>query len=231
MAWVKGSGVAVGLLLAVAAGLGLYSRQAWEEQQIAVAVTKLERDGAAAVEQTKKRHLDGLLSAMRSGEELQQLMQRKRTSEYLAASPVYALQQALETTEGQTMLGHPTAIVAMTVTPKGDQVITVGADSVVRIWDTAGNLTTSSSFKADNRAPRKVEFSPSGDRILISLENGSKKVFDVSGKLIKELDQSYDEIIFSPTGNRISATFCEQANTDYFNCADEYAKTKIGSPF
>jgi WD40 repeat protein len=193
-----------GLLLAIAAGLGVYSRQAWEEQQVAIAATKLERDGAAAVEQTKKRPLEGLLSAMRSGESLQQLMQQKRTSEYLTGSPAYALQQALETTKYQTLLAHPAAITQMVVTPKGDRIITVGEDNVIRKWDISGNLTNCIKINDSSLRP---QVSPNGDRIVLTHTSSNKAdVIDSSGRPIKTLHFSErSEIVFSPTGDLIFA--------------------------
>ncbi len=182
--WVKGSAAAAGLLLAIAGGLGLYGRQAWEEQQVAVAVTKLERDGATAVEQTKKRPLEGLLSAMRSGEELQRLMKRKQTSEYLTGSPVYALQQALETTKYQTLLAHPAAITQMAVSPKGDRIVTIGEDRIVRTWNTSGLLRH--SFKLDEWMLGSGKVSSNGAAVATISNNGNIKFFKSSGDLIKE---------------------------------------------
>jgi WD40 repeat protein len=200
--WVKGSAVVAVFLLAVAGGLGLYGRRAWEEQQVAVAVTKLEREGSAAVELTKKRPLEGLLRAMRSGESLQQLMQQKRTSEYLTGSPVYALQQALETTKYQTLLAHPAGITQMVVTPKGDRIITVGEDNVIREWDVAGNLTN--HIKIGDQF-KNIEISPNGDRIVLyHPTEASIKVIDSGGRLIKEFHGDATlRIMFSPAGDRI----------------------------
>jgi WD40 repeat protein len=200
---VKGSAVVAGVLLAIAGGLGLYSRHAWEEQQVAIAATKLEREGNAALEQTKKRPLEGLLSAMRSGEELQQLMQRKQTSEYLTGSPVYALQQALETTKHQTLLAHPGAIRRMIVTPKGDQIITVGQDNSVRTWDMSGNLQN--CVKMSDQFLR-IEVSPNGNRMVIFPGNKSEKptVIDSFGRTIKKINiDPYSEITFSPNSDRV----------------------------
>jgi WD40 repeat protein len=193
------------LLLAVAGGLGVYSRHVWEEQQVAIAATKLERDGAAALELTRKRPLKGLLLAMRSAEDLQQLMQRKGTSEYLTGSPIYALQQALETTKYQTLLAHPATIRRMVVTPKGDRIITVGGDNAIRTWDIAGNLINCIQINDQSLYP---QVSQNGDRIVLSPEpqSGSKttKVIDLDGRLIKEFhgDETPD-ITFRPDGYRI----------------------------
>jgi WD40 repeat protein len=172
-------------LLAVAGGLGLYSRHAWEEQQVAVEVTKLEREGSAAVELTKKRPLEGLLRAMRSGESLQQLMQRKRTSEYLTGSPVYALQQALETTKYQTLLAHPAAIKQMVVTPKGDRIITISDDHVVRTWNISGTLLH--CFVLDESVDWTAKINSDGDIIATITHQGNIEIFNPSGELLRRI--------------------------------------------
>jgi WD40 repeat protein len=186
---VRGSAVVAGVLLAIAGGLGLYSRHVWEEQQVAIAVTKLEREGAETLELTKKRPLEGLLRAMRSGENIQQLMQQKPTSEYLTSSPVYALQQALEPTKYQTLLAHPAAIIQMVVTPKGDRIITLSTDHLVRTWDLSGKLIHSFKLLNQLRA-QSGKISDNGDIIATATEKGKIEIFKTSGQLIGRIDST-----------------------------------------
>ncbi|MBD2326027.1 AAA-like domain-containing protein [Alkalinema sp. FACHB-956] len=194
--WVKGGAIAAGLLSIGAVGLSFYSWRTWEEQQVAVAVTRLEREGAAVLDQIKKRPLEGLLSAMRSADELNQIMQKTGAKDYLTTSPAYALQTALELTKYQTLLAHPAQIASITMTSKGNEISTFAEDGFMRTWSPSGQLLTAvkviHDFQLDLTQRTQTNFIHKAGILAVLNEDkqqGQNKinVFDQSGRLLLTL--------------------------------------------
>ncbi|OUC13685.1 MAG: hypothetical protein B0A82_15370 [Alkalinema sp. CACIAM 70d] len=224
--WVKGGAIAAGLLSIAAAGLSFYSWRTWEEQQVAVAVTRLEREGAAVLDQIKKRPLEGLLSAMRSAEELNQIMQKTGAKDYLTTSPAYALQQALERTKYQTLLAHPAQIASMTMTPKGNEISTFAEDGSIRTWSLSGQLLTAVKVVSDFQLNLQDQVVLTNfihkTGILAILDQGNQQdqnkinIFDQSGKLLLTLyskNHVLDKLQQLPPTNSSSRLFLNSLGT------------------
>jgi hypothetical protein len=196
--------LAVSVVGAIVAAIG--ARQAIQARVEAQEGTILEREGVNALGQFEFEQLEALLSAMRAGQDLQELVKDKRPIEqYPAASPILALQTILDNIQEQTRLeGHQDSVESARFSPDGQRLVTTSFDNTARVWDTSGKLIT--ELKGHQGYVRSASFSPDGQRIVTASFEKTARVWDTSGKLITELKghQGYvRSASFSPDGQRL----------------------------
>ncbi|MGJ5633251.1 nSTAND1 domain-containing NTPase, partial [Nostoc sp. CALU 1950] len=173
-----------------------------EEAQIG---TKLERAGVNALRQFEFQQIDGLLSAIRAGQELKALVYRRPLEKYPATSPLLALQTILYKIREQNRLeGHTREVISASFSPDGERIVTASYDNTARVWDMTGNLVA--ELQGHRSSVISASFSPDGERIVTASEDKTARVWDMTGNLVAELrgHRSYVySASFSPDGERI----------------------------
>jgi WD40 repeat protein len=186
------SGV-IGVAMMAGVGAMMARRDADTQRQ----VTQLEKDGLDALKRSEYEQIQGLLDAMRAGQNLQKLM-RERGSEGFTASPSYALQSILDLVENraaqsfhQTLLAHKGEINTAEFIPDGQQAVTDSSDQPAQI-----------------REAKTAVFSPDKQRIVTTASNDKTvRIWDAkSGQEIVQLkghEDSVNTAVFSPDGQWI----------------------------
>lgn len=184
--------------------------------------TKLELAGRRVLEifQTGGKELEALLSAMKVGQALKQLVQDGRNlNEYPATTPLLALQIILShICEINQFFVHQDNIRCVSFSPNG-QYIAVGlVGGLAQLFDLYGNQL--SEFKGFREKPERYKtdvksicFSPDGKYIATGSQEGVVKLWNLSGTLVTEFEAHQDDIYsidFSPDGKHIATGSCDK---------------------
>ncbi|MEQ8466544.1 WD40 domain-containing protein [Coleofasciculus sp. E1-EBD-02] len=190
---------------------------------------QLEQVSTLALQQFQSGELAALLAVMRSGRELQKLVQDGRSlQDYPAVGPVRALQSILENIRERNQLqGHRGWVMSASFSPDGKYIATAGEDGIAKLWSSSGQLIKELTGHQDKIW--SVRFSPNGQYIATVSTDGTVKLWDISGQLIKEWNTNQSAILsvnFSPDGQYL-ATAGESGTGILWNLSGE----QIGEPF
>jgi WD40 repeat protein len=193
----------------IAGGLANFALQKQREAHIG---TRLEREGASALQQFQFSELDALLSAMEAGQELNNLVKGRPIADYPTTSPILALQTILDSIHEQNQFeklgGEMAGANYARFSPNG-KVLAIppnGGKLKGSLWSTQGKLIAElTGLGSMASAP---QFSPDGERFAISDHTGKTKIWDISGQLIAELKNPQRHPVFdaafSPDGKRLA---------------------------
>ncbi len=180
-------------------------RDAEKQQEEAIAGTKLERAGVAALKKFERQQLSALLAAMKAGRELQEIVEDGRTlAEYPAASPMLALQTIVLNIREKNKLEHQGFVNSVEFSPDGERIVTASSDGTAKVWNKQGQLLH--TLEGHQGGVNSAEFSPDGERIVTTSYDHTAKVWDKQGQLLHTLEGHQDGIWsaeFSPNGERI----------------------------
>lgn len=196
--------LALSLLAAVITGLR--SIVAEQKRQEVVTVSQIERDGNDALRQFEFQQIEALLLAMKTGQQLKELVKDRRPLEqYPATSPILALQIILDNIREQNKLqGHRGSIYNASFSPTGESIATVSWDKTTRVWDLSGKQLV--VLQGHQDAVKHASFSPDGNHIVTVSDDRTARVWDLSGKQLALLQghrQCVNDANFSPDGNHI----------------------------
>jgi WD40 repeat protein/tetratricopeptide (TPR) repeat protein len=172
------------LATTVVAWTGITARQNIQEKQEG---TRIERAGASALRQFEFTQIKALLSAMKSGQDLKNLVKDGRPlEEYPATSPLFALQTILDNIhERNQFSGHQSEVYDVSLSPDEQRLVTVTKDGIVRFWSRSGQLLH--QWDSQQGEIYSVKFSPNGQRIVTAGQDGTARVWDLSGEQLAQL--------------------------------------------
>jgi WD40 repeat protein len=194
----------------IAGGLANFALQKQREAQIG---TRLEREGASALQQFQFSELDALLSAMEAGQELNNLVKNRPIADYPTTSPILALQTILDNIHEQNQFvkleGEMEAANYARLSPNGKVLVVPpnGGKLKGKLWSTQGKLIAELTGLNPNIMVSAARFSLDGERFALSDGTGTTKIWDINGQLVAELKhpqrQPVFDAAFSPDGNRL----------------------------
>ncbi len=209
------------VMVAIAILAGIIAQQkiqtakiAQQEAEIAQAGTKIEQQGAYALQTFDYDQREALLSAMYAGQglkkQVKKLAEVKKVQslplkDYPAASPHLALQTILDKIWKPTPLqGHQDSVNSASFSPDGQHIVTVSRDKTARVWDLSGKQLA--LLQGHQDSVNSASFSPDGQHIVTASDDKTARVWDLTGKQLALLQGHQATVIsasFSSDGQHI----------------------------
>jgi WD40 repeat protein len=185
-----GSGVfATMLVLAAIAGVVNLRAitQARQEVEQARIGTRLEREGAQALDQfSRQQQLDALVAALRTGQELQALIKNSRPAEGNAiVNPLLALRTILDAISEQNRIRVQQNLMIYSVrfSPDGKRLLTAAEDGKIRVMELSGRGATQFQHTYQGQ---DISISPDNQRIA-TVNLSGVTLWNLAGKKLATL--------------------------------------------
>ncbi|AFY41327.1 AAA-like domain-containing protein [Nostoc sp. PCC 7107] len=189
------------------AGLDIAKR----ERETALTATQLEQEGTNALREFRTaREIEGLLLAVRSGEELKTLVKDKKSlADYPAYSPLFSLQTILlDIREINRLEGHSDWVSSVVFSPDGKTLASASVDKTIKLWNRETGKVIS-TLEGHSDWVRSVVFSPDGKTLASASVDKTIKLWNrETGKVISTLEGHGDSVIsvvFSPDGKTLAS--------------------------
>ncbi|MGF1932867.1 MAG: AAA-like domain-containing protein [Nostoc sp. ChiQUE02] len=172
--------IAVAAIFVVTAAI-ISVNQAQQKLTQTQTATKLEKVGALALLQFETAPLEALVSAMKSGQDLKNLVTSRPLEEYPAVSPTLALQTILDNIrqENQIDTRQDGINSVRFIDTKNDMLIaTGGEDGTVKLMNSKGQEPL--KFQAHEQRILSIDVNQDAKKLATGSTNGSLKVWDIS---------------------------------------------------
>jgi WD40 repeat protein len=214
----RGSAI-LSLCLAVATTVGVLAISASQRLYEAQKGTKLEQEAANAWQRFQSgQEIWALVSAIRSGKELKELVGNRRPLEdYPATNPLFVLQKMLYDIRQQNQFdGHQKGVNSVSFSPNGLHFASASDDGTVQLWNLSGKPLI--KIPAHPKPIKSVSFSRDGERIATGSEDGTARLWNLSGKKLVEFRHPGKvlSVSLSPDGQHL-ATAGEQGKVTLWN--------------
>ncbi|NER94728.1 MAG: hypothetical protein F6J86_12960 [Symploca sp. SIO1B1] len=210
------AGLAMSLFFAFAAGI--WSNFAVKEARTGM---KLEQAGVSALRQFASGEIEALLSAMKVGQELKNLIgeQQLPLEQYPAISPLWVLQTILEDIHERNQFNTAQGQVnSVSISPNGQYLATAGEDGTTSLWDLSGQKLT--QFNRHQGEVYSVNFSSDGQYLATAGDDGIVCLWEMSRqKLLVQFSTNQGKVYgvnFSPNRQYL-ATAGEDGTTSLWN--------------
>ena len=153
------------------------------------------------------RQFEGLIEAIRAGEQLQQIQKQKITDKKTESIVLRAFQEAIYGTtlrEHNRLVGHSTDVNAAVFSPEGKTIASMSDDNTIKLWNLQGKLLQTLDKHTDR--VRGIAFSPDGKTIASASADKTIKLWNIQGQLLKTINAHSDwarDVAFSPDGQTI----------------------------
>ncbi len=186
----------VSLMMLTAVGLGLFANHQY--QQAAISEVKAILLSSEALFASHK-HFDALLQAIKAKERLKEI---RKTDPDLKTNINAALWQVIVSIQESNRLnGHRAAVMAVDISPNGQEIATASVDHSIKLWKRDGTLIR--TLTGHDAVVRAVKFSPDGEIIASAGDNKSIKLWTRDGTLLQTLQANASGVWgvdFSPDG-------------------------------
>ncbi|MFM6155031.1 MAG: WD40 repeat domain-containing protein, partial [Sphaerospermopsis kisseleviana] len=140
------------------------TQKAKKEQEEALQGTNLERAGVNSLRQFQYEALPSLMSAIKNGKELKNIVKNRPLEKYPAFSPIYTLNTILDNIKERNQFkGHQGYVNSVSFSPDGKTIATASSDNTARLWNLQGQMLQ--EFKGHQNLVWSVSFSPDGKTI------------------------------------------------------------------
>ena len=164
-----------------------------------IAQLKLEKAGVSSLRQFESgREIEGLLAAIRNGEELKKLVGDSLVIPYPTFSPIFALQQMLYRTDDYNQfrecnrLEHFHIVYCISFSLGEELIATGSGENIGRLWNYSGELVQ--ELRGHEKPIRSVSFSPHEHLVATASEDGTAKLWNYSGELVQEFTGHQAEV-------------------------------------
>ncbi|MBE9125927.1 MULTISPECIES: eIF2A-related protein [unclassified Coleofasciculus] len=153
--------------------------------------TQIELAGVKTLQQFESKEIEALLSAMESGQTLNQFIGKNplftQFTQSLITSPVLALQTILDNIHEKNRLSvKGDTVNDVSFSPDTERLVTVGKDGRVRIWSLSGQLLK--EWQGNQGEIFSVKFSPTGQYLVTAGEDSTARLWDLSGRQLAQLN-------------------------------------------
>jgi len=171
-------------------------------------VTKLEQDGASALQQFRPHaQLETLLKAVKVEKKLKNLVQDQPLQDYPTVSPLFALQQILHhIQERNRFIGHEDCVHSISFSPNGQTIASASWDNTVRLWNRQGQELA--TLIGHDGPAYSVNFSPDGETIASASQDNTVRMWNRQGQELATFTGHQDlvySVSFSPDGETIAS--------------------------
>ncbi len=163
--------------------LQLQLEDAKSQYQNVLTGIRLERQSLIIFKQFEAQQMEGLMLALKAGQELQELVTEDTPLiDYPSISPLLTLQNILSQIYERNRLHQPASATDLHVSPNRQLIITASSDGTARIWDVTGQQRA--FLKGHEGAITSVRWSPNGAYALTASADGTAKLWSTTGELL-----------------------------------------------
>lgn len=199
--------------LLLAAIVGTIAGRRLQQANLQLKVAELEQAGLDATNQFESQEIEALLLAMRSGQELQALIQSNLSSaEYPTYKPISTLQQILNTIQEKNQVQESSEYPVLQSqrfedvvwSPDGTQFATTSDNGTAHLWDLQGNQLA--ELNGHQHRVKSISFSPDGKLLATASHDGTARLWDLQGNQHAEFKHSTElhDASFSPDGKLLA---------------------------
>lgn len=164
---------------------------------------ELEHEGINALRQFETAEIEALISAMKAGIKLQELVKYGRPLQhYPATSPIFALQQIINNIHEKNQIPN---IKNIAMSPNNQLLAIVSNDGTAKILEFSGEPI--SQLRGHQGKISQIKFAPEGNLLATAADDATARIWDFQGKQQVELKGHKGqiwEITFSPDGKLLA---------------------------
>jgi WD40 repeat protein/energy-coupling factor transporter ATP-binding protein EcfA2 len=187
--------------------------RALEDLAIARKGTQLEQAGVSALRQFRSGELEALVSSLRAGYELQNLVEQETGFvDYPSVSPMLAMQRILSDIHEKNRYDADQGEIKQAVfSPDHQYIATAGRDGTVQLWTVDGEPVKTLGTPNDTPlgAINDVQFDSKGETLFTVTEDGRLwrwSLSETEPSLLREEQRSLNSVHVSPYSSRLVVT-------------------------